>query len=158
MPAKAPTKGAREARRKRPGVATTAPDNFRMPWPGTHVSPRLRPKVRWLCDGKSSYHVLNLLRHMDRLKPEALDVIETIQSSGWGVDALKHCLMSLEGAGIVRFLGGDRWELVGEHTDAKTAVEAAGAPVSMLIGSASDSKRCCQRRRQRRRRRWRRHS
>ena len=71
------------------------------------------------------FTVVNVLRHIERLKPEPLDVLETIQASGWGLAALRHCLVSLEGAGIVRFLGGDRWELVGKRTDARTAVEAA---------------------------------
>jgi DNA-binding IclR family transcriptional regulator len=71
------------------------------------------------------FTVVNVLRHMERLQPEPLDVMETIQLSGWGLAALRHCLVSLEGAGIIRFLGRDRWRLVPEYSDAKMAVEGA---------------------------------
>ncbi len=55
--------------------------------------------------------VTDMLRHIDRLRPEALDATVTAQLYEWRLGALRRCLVVLERAGIVCFLGQDRWKL-----------------------------------------------
>ncbi len=69
--------------------------------------------------------VVDLLRHMARLRPEPLNAIVTIQLYEWRLGALRKCLVVLEKAGIVRYLGRDRWKLSSSYVDADAAVHAA---------------------------------
>ncbi len=69
--------------------------------------------------------IVDLLGHMDRLRPEPLDAIVTTQLYEWRLGALRRCLIDLERAGIVRFLGQDRWQLKAKYADADAAVRAA---------------------------------
>jgi hypothetical protein len=75
--------------------------------------------------------IIDLLSHMGRLHPEPLEAFATSQSKEWRLGELRSCLIDLERAGIVHFLGRDRWKLCAEHRDVDAALRAArGAGVT----------------------------
>ena len=62
---------------------------------------------------------------MGRIRPEPLDSFATALLFNWRLAALRKCLVVLEGNGIVRYIGQDRWELDPKYADAGSAVQAA---------------------------------
>jgi DNA-binding IclR family transcriptional regulator len=69
--------------------------------------------------------IVDLLHHMDQLRPRPLETTATCQRFEWNLGNLRKCLVTLEQAGIVRYLGGDRWQLDVTHMGRGVAVDAA---------------------------------
>jgi hypothetical protein len=67
----------------------------------------------------------DLLHHMGRLHPEPLEAFATSESKEWRLGELRSCLVVLERAGIVQFMGRDRWLLSADLKDADMALCAA---------------------------------